>query len=77
VDRSTVTFASYQAGVYYKSIKILKALLASISELVNYIKHLISTLKRFLIVKSIYSMNTYFSILHVINTDDGSIRKGI
>ena len=54
---------------------VLNALLASISELVKNMKHFISTLKRFLIVKSFYSMNTYFSILHEINTDDGSIKR--
>jgi len=77
LHRPTATFASYQRGVYYKGIKILNALLASISELVTNMKHFISTLNRFLIANSFYSMNTYFSILHEINTDDGSIRKGI
>jgi hypothetical protein len=75
LHRSTATFASYHGGAYYKSIKILNELLASISELVKNMKHFISTLKRFLIVKSFYSMNTYFSILQEINTDDGSIRE--
>jgi len=77
LHRPTATFASYQGGVYYKGIKILNALLASISELVKNMKHFISTLKRFLIVNSFYSMNIYFSILYEINTDDGSVRKGI
>jgi len=39
LHRSTATSASYQGGVYYNSIKILKALLASISELVKNTKH--------------------------------------
>jgi hypothetical protein len=49
LNRPTATFASYQGGsVYYRNIKILNALLASISELVKNMKHFTLTLKRFL-----------------------------
>jgi hypothetical protein len=67
-------FASYWRGVYYTTIKIFNKLLASIAELVKDKKYFILTLKRFLIVKSFYSVNEYLNYQHQ-NIDDCSIRK--
>jgi hypothetical protein len=59
LHRPIANSASYHRGVHYASIRTFNKLPAFTAELLKDKKHFILALKRFLIVKSLYSMNEY------------------
>jgi hypothetical protein len=61
---------SYQRGVYYVSIKTFNALPVYIANQVTNRKYFINALKTFLLDKSLYTNEEYFTYMHRIRADD-------
>jgi hypothetical protein len=61
---------SYQIGVYYASIKTFSALPVYIANQVTNRKYFINALKAFVLDKSLYTNEEYFTCMHGMRADD-------
>jgi hypothetical protein len=76
-NRPIANFSSHQRDADYASITIFNTLPASTAKLVKDKKQFISTLKRFSIFYSFYSIKKYLNYEHEIKIDDSSIRNAL
>jgi hypothetical protein len=70
MQKPIANLTSYQRGVYYASIKTFNALPVYIANQVTNRKYFINELKTFLLDKSLYTNEEYFTYMHAMRAGD-------